>query len=473
MSDRSQPSPPEVRGTPPTSLHRRELLRIALGAGTAGLVAPLLAGCEPGRTVAPLNPGPALRGRSFVGGPEAVVGQGGWCWFQSPRASFGPNGMLWLGSTVANTATTLDGSVQATAFDTTTMKVRLRRNLGKTRPDDHTSPSVLALGDRVQFSWTLHQRVDYLEWGEMSLGGILVIKRLRRPEAVVAPGRGMAYASAHVVDGQRWLLYRGEQFSWNLLTSPDGVTWTARGLVVAPATAGDRPYLQAVSDGTRLHIVVSDGNPTEFRGTSVSAGTVGTDLQVRDRSGRVVGSVGRGAPPPRRLTRLLAGKVGADETLDVDHWLSDLQFIDGNPTATLTTRDPWPAGSQTVGRYRHRYWWARRRATGWVVEPLGWAGAELFSRQPDYCGLAAQDPSDARRVVVSTNVHPASGDLLVSAADGKVHWELFEGYRVAEGTWTWTPLTTDSTRGSSTARSSTSSSPSTARTSSRAGPAST
>jgi hypothetical protein len=136
--------------------------------------------------------------------------------------------------------------------------------------------------------------------------------------------------------------------------------------------------------------------------------------------------------------------VGADETLDVDHWLSDLQFIDGNPTAILTTRDPWPGGSEAVGRYRHRYWWARRRASGWVVEPLGWAGAELFSRQPDYCGLAAQDPSDARRVVVSTNVHPSTGAPLVSASDGKVHWELFEGYRVAEGTWSWTALTVDS-----------------------------
>jgi hypothetical protein len=75
---------------------------------------------------------------------------------------------------------------------------------------------------------------------------------------------------------------------------------------------------------------------------------------------------------------------------------------------------------------------------------MGWAGGELFSRQPDYCGLAAQDPSDARRVVASTNVHPSTGAPLVSAADGKVHWELFEGYRVAEGTWSWTPLTADS-----------------------------
>ena len=79
------------------------------------------------------------------------------------------------------------------------------------------------------------------------------------------------------------------------------------------------------------------------------------------------------------------------------------------------------------------------------MQDLCWAGGELYGAQPDYTGLASQDPSDPRRVVVSTNVDPVAGTPLVSASDGLVHWELFEGYLQQSGTWAWTPLTADST----------------------------
>ena len=54
------------------------------------------------------------------------------------------------------------------------------------------------------------------------------------------------------------------------------------------------------------------------------------------------------------------------------------------------------------------------------------------------------DPSNPTRVVISTNVHPSTADPLVSATDGLVHWELFQGDRTGEGEWSWTPLTVDS-----------------------------
>jgi hypothetical protein len=261
----------------------------------------------------------------------------------------------------------------------------------------------------------------------------------------------MSYASVHVVAGERWLLYRGEQFSWNLLTSNDaGATWLARGLVVAPGGLRARPYVAAASDGTRLHLVVNDSNPEEFPGCSVYAGTLGTDLKVRDAAGAVVGTVGTGAPVPAQLTTLLSGVAApaeVGEPGDVDHWLSDLHVVDNRPTAVLSTRLPWPDGGRPagVGAYRHQYHWARLRPAGWTVEPLGWAGSELAPRNIDYTGLGAVDPSEARRVVISTNVHPVTEAPLVSAADGKVHWELFEGWRSGEGTWAWTPVTADST----------------------------
>jgi hypothetical protein len=245
----------------------------------------------------------------------------------------------------------------------------------------------------------------------------------------------------HVVDGHRWLLYRGEQFSWNLLTSPDGRSWTARGLVVAPGTAGDRPYLQAASDGKRLHVVITDGNPTEYRGTSAYAGTIEADFTIRRFGGASIGSVGAAAPTPKAFTRLAVGVRGASEALDTDMWLSDLCVVDGRPTGILVRRDPWPPGSQAVGAYRHRYYWIRQRSTGWLVEPLCLGGGEICASQPDYAALVAQDPSEPKRVVAATNVHPVTGVPLVSDADGRVHFELFEGIRTGEGQWSWTAIT--------------------------------
>jgi len=436
------PGPPS---RPPSVLSRRDALRL-LGAAGAAVAAPgLLAACEPTpSTPMPLAPDPSVRPLGFVGGADVDLGPGAWCWFQSPRASLGPDGLLWMGASVAHTGTPADGAVKLLGLDTRSGALVVDRTLTTTRQDDHTSPSVLAIGDEVQVAWALHQTVDWIDIARTGPGGDLPTQRIHRPGAIRSPGRGTAYASAHVVAGQRWILYRGEQFSWNLLTSPDGQAWTARGLVVRPATPGDRPYVHAASDGDRLHLLVTNGNPTEFRGTCAYAGTIESDLTITRSVGGKVGTVGAGAPLPRDLLRLAVGVVGATEADDTDMWLSDLHVIDRRPTGILVRRDPWPPGANAVGAYRHRYFWVRQRSTGWVVEPLCWAGGELCPTQPDYAALGAQDPSLATRVVVSTNVHPVTGMPLTSLADGKVHFELFEGTRVGEGSWTWQAITADS-----------------------------
>ncbi len=381
--------------------------------------------------------------------PDLRVGPGAWCWFQEPRASIAADGTLWLGTTVDHTDTPRDGDVELTGVDLAAMKVTERRKLGHSRPDDHISPSVLAVGGAVQVAWSYHKRNDFLETTQHRPGGGLAstIQQIHRPAALVKPGRGMAYASAHIVGGQRWLLYRGEFFSWNLLTSPNGERWTYRGLVIAPNPPGQRPYLQAASDGAQLHITVTDGNPAEFRGNSVYAGSIAADLTVHYGQGRQVGQVGASPPVPSALTRIVAGRRGTDEAHDTDAWLVDLKVIDGAPTAILSIRDPWPDDSTPVPGLRHRYQWARRdRFGGWKAQDLAQAGGGISEVSKDYAGLAALHPNDPDLVVVSTNVHPATGAPVRSARDKKIHFELFEGRRSPGGGWAWTAITVNSTR---------------------------
>lgn len=443
---------PSRRNPARRTISRRTALRWGLATGAVGVVPSLLSACQPLEPIvgAPA-PDASLSGVSFVGGAEVEVHQGGWCWFQQPRITIDAAQRLWLGSSVGGTFTAADGDVELTAVDLGDLHTIERVKVAHTQQDDHTSPAVLALGSQVLAAWSLHKRVDYLEVVHHTPGQALATQRIVRPNALKAPGRGMAYAQIHVIGGQLWLLYRGESFSWNLLTSADGSTWTAHGLVVAPPVAGQRPYLRSATDGKVLHLIVTDGNPAEYPGNSVYAGTVGQDLKVRTSNGAVVGAVGSKAPKPEALTRLLSGIDTGSDATDTDCWLADLAFVANRPTGILVTRDPWPPGSQAVGGYRHRYTWIRGGPTGWRVEPLADGGSEFRTGHTDYTGLAAQDPTNLARVVVSTNVHPATGDPLVSTADQAVHFELFEGVRTTgpdgaagPGTWTWTALTANS-----------------------------
>jgi hypothetical protein len=408
-----------------------------LGVGAAGVA---LAGPGTAAAALPSTPATRLRDRSFgSAGPAATVGPGAWCWFQSPRAALGPDDRLWLGTTVDGTDTERDGAVEVTAFHLGQQQIVEHHRLGRLAPDDHTSPAVQLFGARPQVAWATHTRRDWLEVGMVGQP----LQRIRRPASLAGVGRGVSYASMHTVGSTRWLLYRGEEFSWNLLRSTDaGRTWRALGLVLAPSPRGQRPYLAAASDGARLHLLACDGNPTEYRGNRVGYATVQPDLSIRDNAGRKIGMVGASPPTVGALTRLFDGVAGADEAGDTDGWLCDVKLIEGRPTALLSVRDPWPPDAAAVGSWRHRYLWARQRGTGaWTVEHLAWAGSELYLRQPDYSGLAALDPTNAQRTVISTDVHPLDGTPLVSNADGLVHRELWEGFRVGEGEWTWTPLT--------------------------------
>lgn len=371
---------------------------------------------------------------------DLVVGPGAWCWFQQPRAAIDRSGSLWLGSTQGSGAPS-PGSVDITRIDLDAWRVAERRSLGRDRVDDHTAPSVLPVDGGVQVGWAPHRRTDRIDLGPAD-GPLTAV---HRPGALRGPGRGTAYVSAHVVGRRRWVLYRGERFSWNLLTSSDGRRWRPEGLVVAPDPVGQRPYLLGASDGERLHLVVSDGNPTERLGCGTAAATVEADLTITDGAGRAIGRVGSAPASTHAMARLLEGRPAAGEDADRDAWIADIQVPAGRPAAILTERMPWPGDRPATGRWHHRLHRAERDASGrWRVELLGEGGRELYRNQPDYCGLAALDPTDADHVVLASDVHPGTGEPAISAADGRSHHELWSGARRPDGVWRWTAVTAHS-----------------------------
>ena len=76
---------------------------------------------------------------------------------------------------------------------------------------------------------------------------------------------------------------------------------------------------------------------------------------------------------------------------------------------------------------------------------MAYAGTALYDVECDYTGLCAISPADTSTVYISTNSDPQTNSPLVSATDGKRHYEIFRG-KTSDGgkTWTWKAITEDS-----------------------------
>ncbi len=424
----------------PSSYDRRAVLRLGVAALAVPSVTQLVGCAERGDGL------PAGPSWLFTEGRESDLGPGSWCWFSSPRTVIDGD-LLHAGSVVTGTGTSADGDVVVTSLDLRTHRVTNRLVLGHApHPDDHANPSVSlpdGPGGRVQVAWAPHSgRPDAGYVFEGTLG------RALRP--ITARFEGTAYAAAATVAGESWVLTRrGQPYSWQLLRKR-AAQWHNLGEVTTPepstSQARPRPYHLVASSGAALHLFVSSSNPSDFRYSSVYHGTIGADLTIRRTDGTLIGSVGH-PPPVTELTEVWNGRRSGGR--DGRGWPVAATWSGGRPTVVLSCRDTFGPPSLRVpgAASQLRYVWARPgEDQGWHVRHLCWAGSELYAAQPDYSGLAALDPLDPLRVVVSTNVHPMTGTPLLSAADGRIHWELFEGRGSAYRPWSWVPLT----QGSST-----------------------
>ncbi|MCU1354549.1 MAG: hypothetical protein JWM05_3758 [Acidimicrobiales bacterium] len=381
---------------------------------------------------------------------------GAWCWYQDQRAIFTSDDRLLVGSTpgiAAPGGSTRPGTVELATLDLRTgARTREVMQTGFTI-DDHNAPAMIELpGGRVVAAWADHSREPYVH---VSLQEPLDLA-WRAPTAVVAATGGAFAAYSNLLrlgaenagNGRLYDLYRGNDSSPSALTSDDGGrTWIRAGTVLRHESNNGhvpRPYLRYAGNGIdRIDFVASSGNPREENGTSVSGGYL-QGGHVFDSAGADLGPLG-GNVKWSQLTPIRAGVPASNPShTDTDVWTADTEIGPSGPVAVLTTRLP-TAPATGAGRYDHRYEYARWTGTAWSVHELAFGGGELYNAEPDYTGNVTLDPSDVNRVVVSTNVNPVTGAALRSTADGKVHWELFEGTTADQGaTWTWRAVTSNS-----------------------------
>lgn len=373
---------------------------------------------------------------------------GGWSWYQDERAVV-HEGTLYVGAVASGVHDPArEGNVELIAHDLATRKTRIVVLHERLERDDHDVPALLVRPDGRLLAVYARHGTDQLMRYRISErpgdgGGWRTEARLERRE-----NRGITYSNVfHLARenggrGRLYNFYRGDGWDPNFVVSDDaGETWQDGGrLLEGP----DRPYLKYASNGEdTIHFVTTDGHPRVLDNSIYHGFLRGGVVHASD--GVPLQALADGPVSPTRATRVFAG--------DADNvaWTTDLALDDeGRPFVAFSVQKDAAAYKKdepNVGNGQdHRYHQARWDGSAWQVHEMARAGSRIYPAESDYTGLVALVPGDPDRVFISTNADPVTGQPLVSAADGRRHWEIFEGVTGDEGeTWSWTPVTRDST----------------------------
>lgn len=360
----------------------------------------------------------------------------GWCWFQDERALVLDDHRLIFGSVASGWSDpSRTGSIQVTQWDTrsgTATTVPLHERFEK---DDHDVPAFWALANgQVLATYCGHGKDDLMRWRitarDDDATSWLPEQSLR---VEMRDGRGVTYAN--VIAGGRLCFCRGDGWDPTVLERAADGGWSGKAGMLLSGPG--RPYLKYAGDG---HFVATEQHPRDFD-NSLYYGIFDRSAQaVRRSDGTEVGPLAT-PPAPEQLTRIFQGRP------DAVAWPCDLELDEqGRPVCAFSVQVDGAGLPRGKGGMDHRYWLARWTGREWRSAEIAYAGTRLYAGEDDYTGLCAIVPDDTRTVFISTNAHPVTGAPLVSARDGKRHWEIWRGVSAADGLeFTWTPITTDST----------------------------
>jgi len=357
--------------------------------------------------------------------PITFAHNGGWCWFQDPRAIVN-RGKLVIGSVSGSGG----GDVRVTVYD-----LARGEKLGTSvlhrrfQQDDHNAPALFARPDGrllamyakhngdTKHYWRISEPGDPLSWG---------------PERNYDHGRGHRISYMNLCylaeTGVLYNFYRETKtFQPHYMVSTDhGSTWHAGGHFVTHELGGyHRPYVRYVTNGYDvISFIFTDGHPRKVGNSLYYA------FYKNGAFHRVDGTpVGHASTAP--LKPSLADRIFAGDTNNRAWGSSVCLDAGGNPYCGYSVR---------LTNADHRYRFARWDGARWHDHEVAYAGGHLYARENDYTGLITVDPTDRRAAYISADVDPSTG-----AKTGTGTFEVYCGVSEDDGqTFAWTPLTSDS-----------------------------
>ena len=399
---------------------------------------------------------------SLLTSRHQLTDDGGWCWFESPRALLHPPWLLVGSIPSGHSSPSRSGSVELLCHHLptrTTHPITLHPSF---ELDDHNSPAIYLRPDgRYLCTWARHGTEamryyrlslpsDPLQWGDLLT-------------FTPSPSTQLTYSNLLSLTSPPLLydFFRGlhGSFKPSYATSSDhGTTWhPGHVLIHVPSTQKHRPYVRYASNHSdTIHLVYGEAHPRDYD-TSIYHAMI-RHHTLLSSDGRPLAALADGLASPDLGTLIYRG--------DSAHvaWPIDVALHEGRPTVVYSVQChsqglPVGEGGEDI-RYRYARWVGGEGGEGgrWVDEHLAYAGRRLYADEDDYSGLVAIEPDEEGVVYASTSVHPATGREVREGGEvGKAHWELWKGVRrgkvreeggggEGEGSaWEWKALTRDST----------------------------
>lgn len=387
-----------------------------------------------------------------------VKSNGSWCWFQGERAVVVDQKLIFTTVSSGDRGGWNSGDLVATSLDLNSKVIKHHLLHAKFQSDDHDVAGLCVLPDnRVLAVYGKHGN-DALQRSRITVkpGDI----SHWTGESTFDIGVGYTYSNVYSLSSENHRIHnfhRGKGFNPNSTVSSDlGVSWqygfrllewTRDDIRDDPRHTGidgSRPYVRYASRGIdTIHFFLSDDHPRAYD-NSVYHGyyrngkifsSDGTELSSTSHDGR-------SSLKPNDFREVFAGNQ------EQVAWPCDIRLDENDQPRvvfSVQTGDGANRQSRSQGGSDHRYYFGQWKDSQWLVHPMAHAGSRLYAGEDDYTGLAALDPQDRSRVVISTNADPITGSPLISSADNQRHWELFDGKTDDGGsTWQWTALTKDS-----------------------------
>ncbi|MEO5714828.1 MAG: DUF4861 family protein, partial [Luteolibacter sp.] len=393
-------------------------------------------------------------------GPVMLKQNGGWCWYQDPRAIVKKDGNVVFSTISGDTFGGHDaGDLSVTTWNPETGTTAEFELHSKFQSDDHDVAALMERPDgKILAVYGKHSIDDLQRWRITTKAGD--ISKWSK-EKTFDVGDHYSYSNVYRLpaeNGRTYNFSRSRGYNPNCnISEDDGSTWkygwrlfswTKDDILSNPLYTGIdgcRPYLRYASNGKdTIHFVATEDHPRAYDNSIYHGYYRGGKLH--DSTGKVLAESSGGISlKPTSFTKVFDG--GADKVA----WTTDLELdAEGNPYTAFSVqidgaKDRGKQGAAHDGM-DHRYFYARFDGSQWQTHQMAYAGTRLYAKEDDYTGLVALDPQDPDTAVISTNADPATGTPLISKADQKRHWELFRGKTSDQGkSWSWSAITHDST----------------------------
>lgn len=378
---------------------------------------------------------------------------GAWSWFMDPRVIVDEGKLIAgsvraIGSNQANVTDPRWGNVEISVYDLYTGVVKNTVLHPHLEQDDHDAPAFLIRKDGSYLAvYSKHTKERRMYYRISEPRNPLVWSAARVAETpgedAAVQGNNATYANLfRLPSGRIYNFIRAYHHEPNYMYSDDdGETWTYGGHWLH-GKGGYSPYLKYAYDGKgTIHFVATEDHPRNFD-NNLFHGYL-RDGVLYHSNGQKVGTLSTSTE-----TTLATWDFTKVYQSDPDHvaWMVDIELDKSDrPYVLFSTQRDGRGLPRGQGGMDLRYHYARWNGTAWQTEEIAHAGRRLYPTEDDYSGLGALDPNNPDVLYISTDADPVSGAPLISSADKTRHYELFRGERSADGKWTWTPFTRNST----------------------------